>query len=120
MCPTSHLPGLAEGASPVLTKHRPMQPPVGPQLRLPGATARGHLVETSRHRSGLVSCMCKGDLEAGGAEDATLPHPFLRVFRSFSFQRPFGLYPHLSPLILVALPTCNFQLSFEQNHSLPE
>ena len=29
-------------------------------------------------------------------------------------------YPYLSPLLLVVFPTHNFQLSFEQNRSLPE
>ena len=82
----SHLsPSRLKERAPCSPSATARSPWCGLSTGLPGATVHGHLVETSHHGSGLVSCKCKGDLEAGAAEDATLPHPFLRVFKSFSF-----------------------------------
>ena len=61
--PASHLPGLAEGTSP--------RSPCTLPAACGGACALGRPVETSCLGSGLVSCTCKGDLEAGTAEDTT-------------------------------------------------
>lgn len=55
MCPPSHLPGLAEEASPYTL-----------QAQLHGACLRGLGAELpGSHRRGLASHKCKGNLEAG-------------------------------------------------------
>ena len=125
MCPASHLPGLVEGASPTLTKRgrtAMCSSTAGLGAGLPGSTARGHPGEIGHRGNGLASCTCKGDLEAVTAEGSGFATSLSEHLQILSFSRALGpyKYPVLSALFLAAFPTRNFQLSFEQNRSLPE
>lgn len=87
-----------------------------------GTTARGHPGEVGRRGNGLGPCACKGDLEAGTAEDSGFATYLSEHLQILLFSRALGpyKYPLLSVLFLAAFPTHNFQLRFEQNRSLPE